>query len=97
MVAWQRFEDGKYPAVGNTVDLKTVTYTNSIGAPYLETYRRDPDFKANQRAVYYVRVIEIPTPNWLAFDVKFFGVKLPHAANLIHQERAYTSPVWYTP
>lgn len=93
-------ENGKYPAVGNTVNLKNVTYTNAIGDPYLEAYWKDPDFDPKQRAFYYVRVIEIPTPSWLAFDLKVFGGKLPKGAtnsNLVLQERAYSSPIWYTP
>ena len=57
----------------------------------------DPDFNADQRAVYYTRVLEIPTPTWQAYDAKFFGVKMPAKVPLKHQERAYTSPIWYTP
>lgn len=90
-------KNGKYPPVGNTVNLKDVTYTNSIGDAYLQAYWKDPDFDPKQRAFYYARVIEIPTPTWLAYDVKVFGAKLPKGANPIHQERAYTTPVWYTP
>ena len=57
----------------------------------------DPDFDPQQRAFYYVRVIEIPTPKWIAYDAKVFGVDLPEGADPVHQERAYTSPIWYTP
>jgi hypothetical protein len=89
--------NGKYPPVGNTVNLKDVTYSNSIGEAYLQAYWKDPDFDPGQRAFYYARVIEIPTPTWLAYDAKVFGSKLPEGANPIHQERAYTTPVWYTP
>ena len=89
--------NGKYPAVGNTVNLEEVTYTNSIGEAFLQAYWKDPDFDPQQRAFYYARVIEIPTPNWLAFDAKVFGAKLPEGAKTIHQERAYTTPIWYTP
>ena len=93
-------ENGKYPPVGNTVNLKDVTYTNAIGDPFLEAFWQDPDFDSKQRAFYYVRAIEIPTPSWLAYDLKVFGGKMPEGAtnsNLVLQERAYTSPIWYTP
>jgi hypothetical protein len=90
-------ENGKYPPVGNTVNLEDVTYTNSIGEPYLQAFWKDPDFSPEHRAFYYVRVIEIPTPKWIAYDAKVYGVKLPEGADPIHQERAYTSPIWYTP
>jgi hypothetical protein len=63
----------------------------------LSTVWKDPDFKANQRAVYYVRVIEIPTPRWTAYDQARFGVKMGKEVPLKHQERAWTSPIWYTP
>lgn len=89
--------DGKLPAVGNTVDLKTATYTNAIGAPFLEAFWEDPDFDPAQRAFYYVRVLEIPTPSWLAYDRAFFGVDIPEGKAAVQQERAYTSPIWYTP
>lgn len=84
-------------AVGNTVDVKTASYSNSIGDVSLKTWWQDPDFRANQRAFYYARVLEIPTPTWLAYDRVHFGIELPEDARLVHQERAYTSPVWYTP
>jgi hypothetical protein len=89
--------DGKLPPVGNTVDVATATWENSIGATELETFWRDPDFDPGQRAVYYVRVLEIPTPRWTAYDQVRFGVKAPAGATLIHQERAFSSPIWYTP
>jgi hypothetical protein len=89
--------DGKLPPVGNTVDLETATWTNSIGDPELIAVWRDPDFDAKQRAFYYARVIEIPTPRWTVYDAVRFGVKLPDEAPLTTQERAYTSPIWYTP
>ncbi len=89
--------DGKLPAVGNTVDLPNATYTNTIGAPELVAVWRDPQFDPAQRAFYYGRVIEIPTPRWTAYDAKRFGVKpLPGTAMTI-TERAYTAPIWYTP
>ncbi|MBU8978096.1 MULTISPECIES: DUF3604 domain-containing protein [unclassified Lysobacter] len=89
--------DGKLPAVGNTVDLKTATYSNSIGAPQLSAAWKDPQFDPQLRAVYYVRVIEIPTPRWTAYDAVRFNVTMPKEVKMITQERAYTSPIWYTP
>jgi Protein of unknown function (DUF3604) len=89
--------DGKVPAVGNTVNVKEASYTNAIGAPYLAAYWKDPSFDAKQRAYYYVRVLEIPTPRWTTFDAKYFGVALPTDVPSSIQERAYTSPIWYTP
>jgi hypothetical protein len=89
--------DGKLPAVGSTVDLASATGTNTIGAAELITVWRDPDFDASQRAFYYVRVLEIPTPPWYLYDVVKFGVDLPEDAPTQQQERAYTTPIWYTP
>ena len=83
--------------VGNTVDVKTASYTNSIGEALMMAYWRDPDFDPTQRAFYYVRVLEIPTPRWTTHDANFFGVALPKGVEPSHQERAYTSPIWYTP
>ena len=83
--------------VGNTVNIAQASYTNSIGEPFLSAAWTDPDFDATQRAFYYVRVLEIPTPTWLAFDAKYFKVDLPDDALMEGQERAYTSPIWYTP
>ena len=83
--------------VGNTVDIAEATYRNSIGETFLSAAWTDPDFDVRQHAFYYVRVLEIPTPTWLAFDKKYFGVDLPEDAVLQAQERAYTSPIWYTP
>jgi len=83
--------------VGNTVNVAEASYTNAIGDPFLATAWTDPDFNVEQRAFYYVRVLEIPTPTWLAFDVKYFKVSLPDDAMMEGQERAYTSPIWYTP
>ena len=83
--------------VGNTVDVATATYTNSIGDALTLAYWQDPDFDPEQRAFYYVRVLEIPTPRWTTYDAAFFGVDLPEGVQPTHQERAYTSPIWYTP
>ncbi|MCZ6476049.1 MAG: DUF3604 domain-containing protein [Gammaproteobacteria bacterium] len=85
--------------VGNTVDVKNATFTNNIGGALLAGWWEDPDFDPSDRAFYYVRVLEIPTPTWLAYDKAFYGdaIQLPKDALLVHQERAYTSPIWYTP
>ena len=88
---------GKLPPVGNTVDLKTATYVNSIGAPELVTSWSDPEFDAKLKAVYYVRVLEIPTPRWTAYDAVRYKVSMAKNVAMIHQERAFTSPIWYTP
>jgi len=88
---------GKLPAVGNTVDLKAANWSNTIGASELATVWTDPKFDAKQKAFYYARVIEIPTPTWIVYDMVRLGAKPPKKAKLIHQERAYTSPIWYTP
>jgi hypothetical protein len=89
--------NGKLPAVGNTVDIAKATWTNTIGDPELITVWTDPDFDPKQRTVYYARVIEIPTPRWTAYDAKRFGIKMPNDVPMTTQERAYTSPIWYTP
>jgi hypothetical protein len=89
--------DGKLPPVGNTVDIENATWSNTIGAPELIAVWRDPEFDAAQRAFYYGRVIEIPTPRWTAYDAKRFGVKMPSEVQMTTTERAYTSPIWYTP
>jgi len=88
---------GKLPAVGSSVDVANATWTNTIGAPELIAVWKDPDFDASQRAFYYGRVLEIPTPRWTAYDVKRFGVKPLPGTTMTLQERAYTSPIWYTP
>jgi hypothetical protein len=89
--------DGKLPAVGSTVDVANATWTNTIGAPELIAVWKDPQFDSKQRAFYYARVIEIPTPRWTAYDAKRFGVKPLPGTRLVLQERAYTAPIWYTP
>lgn len=83
--------------VGNTVDLATATWSNSIGDGQLGTVWTDPDFDASEPAFYYVRVLEIPTPRWVVYDQVRLGAVLPEEADLIGQERAYTSPIWYSP
>ena len=89
--------DGKLPAVGNTVDVANATWTNSIGDPELITVWTDPDFDPALPAFYYARVLEIPTPRWTAYDAKRFGVQPLPGTTMSLQERAYTSPIWYTP
>ena len=100
-VAWSagRVPDasGVLPLVGNTVDVAAASWANTIGASELGTVWTDPDFDAEQKAVYYARVLEIPTPRWVVYDAFRFGIDLPGEAETIHQERAYTSPIWYTP
>ncbi|MDA0791207.1 MAG: DUF3604 domain-containing protein [Proteobacteria bacterium] len=89
---------GKVRPVGTTVDVHQASYLNSIGAAELSVTWRDPDFDPDELAFYYVRVIEIPTPRWTAYDAKRFGIKdMPAAAPMTVQDRAYTSPIWYTP
>ena len=90
-------KDGKVPPVGNTVDAKTASWTNTIGASELGTVWSDPDFDPQQRAFYYARVLEIPTPRWSTYDAFRFGVPIPDGAPVATQDRAYTSPIWYTP
>ncbi len=89
--------DGKLPPVGSTVDVANATWTNTIGTPEIITVWKDPNFDPALRAVYYARVIEIPTPRWTAYDQKRFGIKMADTVPLTVQERAYTSPIWYTP
>ena len=83
--------------VGNTVNVENATFNNSIGAPLLEIFWADPDFNPTQRAFYYVRVLEIPTPRWTTIDAKVFGIDLPENVPPSIQERAYSSPIWYAP
>ena len=90
-------ETGKLPAVGSTVDIETASYTNTIGTAQLTTFWEDPDFDPEQRAFYYVRVLEIPRPRWTAYDAAYFGLELPQEVPMVIQDRAYTSPIWYTP
>jgi hypothetical protein len=99
-VAWSGrrepdLKTGRLPPVGNTVDVPKATYTNTIGSNKLSAVWQDPDFDPTLRAFYYARVLEIPTPRWSAFDAKKLGITAPDPSTL--QERAFTSPVWYTP
>jgi hypothetical protein len=89
--------EGVLPPVGNTVDVENANWTNTIGASELGTVWTDPDFDPAQPAFYYARVLEIPTPRWVVYDAFRFGVPIPDVAETTHQERAYTSPIWYTP
>jgi hypothetical protein len=89
--------DGKIPAVGNTVDIPDASWTNTIGDVQLSTVWQDPDFDSSEQAFYYVRVLEIPTPRWTAYDAKRFNVTMGEEVPMINQERAYTSPIWYIP
>ena len=89
--------DGKVPTVGSTVNVEEATWTNTIGDPELITVWTDPEFDASQRAFYYARVLEIPTPRWTAYDAKRFGTEPLPNTRLTITERAYTSPIWYTP
>lgn len=79
------------------IDLKTATYSNSIGAALLSTTWVDPEFDPKEKAFYYVRVLEILTPRWTVFDEVRFGIKMDYDVTRIPQERVYTSPIWYTP
>jgi Protein of unknown function (DUF3604). len=94
--------DGRNPgakaaSIGSTVDVKNASYKNTIGDAQLSAVWTDPDFDPKQRAFYYIRVIEIPKPRWTAYDAKFFKIEMPKEAQMIVQDRAYTSPIWYTP
>ncbi|MGB8785314.1 MAG: DUF3604 domain-containing protein [Terriglobales bacterium] len=84
-------------SVGSTVDIPNATYTNTIGAPTLSAYWKDPTFDATQLAFYYVRVIQIPSPRWTAYDQKRYGIKMPDNVPMTVTDRAYTSPIWYSP
>jgi hypothetical protein len=90
-------QDGKLPPVGNTVNVEKAVWSNTTGDPELITVWTDPDFDPDVKAFYYARVIEIPTPRWTAYDQLRFGVKMSEEVPMTTQERAYTSPIWYTP
>ena len=87
--------NGVLPAVGNTVDIAAANWSNTIGASELGTVWSDPDFDPQQSAFYYARVLEIPTSRWVVYDAFRFGADIPDGAETIHQERAYTAPIWY--
>lgn len=88
---------GKLPAVGSTVDVSSASYTNTIGATSLAAVWADPDFDLGERAFYYVRVLEIPRPRWTAYDAAYFDLDVAEEVPMVIQDRAYTSPIWYTP
>jgi hypothetical protein len=88
---------GKLPPVGNTVDVARATWKNTIGDPELIAVWTDPDFDPAEAAFYYAKVIEIPTPRWTAYEALRFNVKMSPEVPMTTQERAYTSPIWYTP
>jgi hypothetical protein len=88
---------GKLPAIENTVDVEQATWSNNKGASELVTFWQDPDFSAQQRAFYYARLLEVPTPRWTAYDQKRFGIKMDDEVPMVIQERAYGSPIWYVP
>jgi hypothetical protein len=90
-------DDGKIPLVGSTVDVENATWTNTIGTPELITVWTDPDFDPSEPAFYYGRVLEIPKPRWTAYDAKFYGTEPLAGTTMTLQDRAYTSPIWYTP
>ena len=92
-----RDASGKVPSVGSTVDVENATWTNTIGAPELIAVWKDPAFDPALRAFYYARVLEIPTPRWSTIEAFRFGIPIPEGAPVSIQERAYTSPIWYTP
>ncbi|MEM1110856.1 MAG: DUF3604 domain-containing protein [Pseudomonadota bacterium] len=90
-------EDGELPPVGSTVDLTTATWTNAIGSAHLAGVWRDPDFDPSQSSFYYLRVLEIPTPRWTAYDAARLGAAFDETVAMTTVERAYTSPIWYRP
>jgi hypothetical protein len=83
--------------VGSTVDIEKATYMNTIGDAMLATYWQDPDFDPSEPAFYYVPVLEIPTPRWTTYDATFYGIERPDNVPATVRDRAYTSPIWYTP
>ena len=102
-IAWADTErrsigaDGKLDAVGNTVDVTDATWTNSIADPDLTAWWTDPYFDPSESAFYYTRILEIPTPTWQAYDQVRYGSNMTNDVPMSHQERAWSSPIWYTP
>jgi Protein of unknown function (DUF3604) len=100
-VAWspgrEPDDNSVLPPVGNTVDIKAANWTNTIGASELAAVWTDPDFDPAENAFYYARVLEIPTPRWVVYDAFRYGIEIPEGAETTGQERAYTSPIWYSP
>lgn len=90
-------KDSMSPPIPSTVDRASATYTNTVGEVQMSTVWEDPDFDLAQRAFYYVRVLEIPTPRWTTYDAAFYGKPLPDGVPAVHQERAYSSAIWYSP
>jgi hypothetical protein len=90
-------KQGQLPDVGNTVNEEQATWYNTIGSPQLSTVWRDPDFDPAEHAFYYLRVIEIPTPRWTAYDARRYGIEMTREVPMTTRERAYTSPIWYSP
>ena len=89
--------NGKLPSVGSTVNVNDASYRNAIGSPEISATWSDPDFTQTERAVYYIRVLQIPTPRWTVYDANFYEQELPEKPPLVIEERAYSSPIWYTP
>jgi len=101
-VAWSGdrkpdIDSGDVPAIQSTVNLEKATYTNSVGAVELKAVWRDPEFDPSLHAFYYARVLEIPTPRWTAYDAAYFKVKMAKEVPMTTQERAWSSPIWYSP
>lgn len=100
-IAWsgdrELTENGHLPPVGSTVDPRAATWINDIGEPQLSAFWEDPEFQPEDSALYYVRVLEIPTPRWTAYDRSRFGLAMPRELPMTTRERAYTSPIWYRP
>jgi hypothetical protein len=90
-------DDGRVEKLASTVDLEQATYSNKVGAEQLNSYWQDPDFDPEQRAFYYARVIEISTPRWSIYDAVRLGASLNPADPRVVQDRAYSSPIWYSP
>jgi hypothetical protein len=88
---------GRLTPVGNSVDVERATWRDDIGEPGLQTVWADQDFDPTRPAFYYARVIEVPTPRWTAYDQRRFGVEMSNEVPMTHQERAWTSPIWYNP